>query len=181
LASVVFLRGVNVGGHKTFRPTEVVRALAPLEVVSIGAAGTFVVLDSVAESELRARFAKCLGFTATVCICRARQVLELVKGTPFSHPLAAKADGEFVSVLAGAPQGAPKFPLLVPTAEKWQVAVLDVHGPFALSVIRRTGKALLYPNEVVEKHFGVAGTTRNWQTILKIAAVLEGPERLRRG
>jgi hypothetical protein len=26
----------------------------------------------------------------------------------------------------------------------------------------------VYPNEVVEKNLGVAGTTRNWKTILKV-------------
>ena len=43
MALVVFLRGVNVGGHKAFQPTVLARALAALDVKSIGAAGTFVV------------------------------------------------------------------------------------------------------------------------------------------
>jgi len=40
MASVVFLRGVNVGGHKTFRPSVLAKELTHLGLVNIGAAGT---------------------------------------------------------------------------------------------------------------------------------------------
>ena len=42
MALVVFLRGVNVGGHRTFRPSLLARQLEPYGVVNVGAAGTFV-------------------------------------------------------------------------------------------------------------------------------------------
>ena len=44
MALVVFLKGVNVGGHKTFRPSVMARELQ-LDAVSIGAAGTFVIRE----------------------------------------------------------------------------------------------------------------------------------------
>ena len=34
--------GVNVGGHRTFRPTILARELSAYDVVNVGAAGTFV-------------------------------------------------------------------------------------------------------------------------------------------
>ena len=40
---IVFLRGVNVGGHRTFRPSILARELSDYDVVNVGAAGTFVV------------------------------------------------------------------------------------------------------------------------------------------
>jgi hypothetical protein len=36
---VVVLRGVNVGGHQTFRPTRLAHELRRFEMVNIGAAG----------------------------------------------------------------------------------------------------------------------------------------------
>ncbi len=39
MAWVVFLRGVNVGGHKAFRPSVVAKDLAEFDVVNVGAAG----------------------------------------------------------------------------------------------------------------------------------------------
>ena len=38
MALVVFLRGVNVGGHRTFRPTVLAKQLRHLDAVNIGAA-----------------------------------------------------------------------------------------------------------------------------------------------
>jgi hypothetical protein len=43
MALVVFLRGVNVGGHRTFRPSLLARELGPYDAVNVGSAGTFVV------------------------------------------------------------------------------------------------------------------------------------------
>jgi hypothetical protein len=34
------------------------------------------------------------------------------------------------------------------------------------------GERLIYPNEVIEKHFGIAATTRNWNTVEAICKVL---------
>src|SRR4051812_22278516 len=43
MALVVFLRGVNVGGHRRFRPSVLAKALSAYDVTNVGAAGTFVV------------------------------------------------------------------------------------------------------------------------------------------
>ena len=50
MALVVFLRGVNVGGHKTFRPAALARELAALDLVNVGAAGTFVVRAAIGQT-----------------------------------------------------------------------------------------------------------------------------------
>jgi hypothetical protein len=52
------------------------------------------------------------------------------------------------------------------------VAVLAVVGPFALGTRRPMAETGVYPNEVVEKTFGVTATTRDWPTMEKIAALL---------
>ncbi|MHB8838062.1 MAG: hypothetical protein ACYC7F_03830, partial [Gemmatimonadaceae bacterium] len=66
MALVVFLRGVNVGGHRTFRPTALVKRLAHLDVVNIGAAGTFVVRGRVTRARLRTEFARELPFETDI-------------------------------------------------------------------------------------------------------------------
>ena len=48
MASVVFFRAVNVGGHQKFQPSVLAKKLADFGVVNIGAAGTFVVRKNVA-------------------------------------------------------------------------------------------------------------------------------------
>jgi len=54
MALVVFLRGCNVGGHKTFRPTLLAEQLKHYDVVNIGAAGTFVIRRRTSLAKLRA-------------------------------------------------------------------------------------------------------------------------------
>jgi len=71
MALVVLLRGVNVGGHRTFRPTELAKQLADLDVVNIGAAGTFVVRQRVTQARLRAELTSRLPFDAAIMMVRS--------------------------------------------------------------------------------------------------------------
>src|SRR5438132_5072278 len=170
MALVVFLRGVNVGGHKTFRPAALARELAALDVVNVGAAGTFVVRAAMGQTALRSELRRRLPFEADTMICRAADLLGLASA--FRSVRIDKDVRRFVSVLAKPPRTLPSFPLSRPDGADWQVKIVDVSGLFALSLWRRVGKTLIYPNEVVEKHFGVPTTTRNWNTIETIFGIL---------
>ncbi len=173
MASVVFMRGVNVGGHKAFRPSELASRLSSLDVVSIGAAGTFVVRASAGTAKIRNSFLKQIPFETELMICPAREVLNLVETNPFAVRLLPPADGQFISVIEERPRTIPKLPLRVPEgATAWQVSVIAIQGCFVATLMRRVGRKLLYPNEVVEKGLGVAATTRGWPTILKVREAL---------
>ena len=54
MALVVFLRGVNVGGHKRLRPSILAKELSHYDVVNVGAAGTFVVRKPGSRAKFRA-------------------------------------------------------------------------------------------------------------------------------
>jgi uncharacterized protein (DUF1697 family) len=110
MAWVVFLRGVNVGGHKAFRPSVVAKDLAEFDVVNVGAAGTFVVRKSVSSASLRAALNRRLPFAADLMICRARDVTDLGSGDPFPRARSDKEVSRFVSVLAKRPGRCLPFP-----------------------------------------------------------------------
>jgi uncharacterized protein (DUF1697 family) len=174
MALVVFLRGVNVGGHRTFKPAAVAKDLAAFDVVNVGAAGTFVVRKPVAQATLRAELLRHLPFEAELMICRDNDLLDVAAGDAFP---AEPADGEarrFVSVLARRPQKPLALPIRQPASDEWQVQVVAVTGRFALSLWRRLGRTLVYPNAVVEKHLGVSATTRNWDTVVSLFNILKG-------
>src|SRR6202051_2659916 len=82
MALVVLLRGVNVGGHRTFRPTTLVDQLKHLDAVNIGAAGTFVIRRPVSQAQLRAELASKLPFDAEVMICQGREIVRLMSRDP---------------------------------------------------------------------------------------------------
>ena len=173
MASVVFLRGVNVGGNRTFQPSLVARALAQWDVVNVGAAGTFVIRKPIGEAAVRAGFLAKLPFETHLTICRGRDLLDLAAAKPFSSPPPGSDTRPFVSVLAKRPRTLPRLPISQPPGEKWQVRIVAVSGKLVLSLWRRQGKTMLYPNEVVEKHFGAPATTRNWNTIVTLCGILK--------
>jgi uncharacterized protein (DUF1697 family) len=174
MALVVFLRGVNVGGRKAFQPSALAHEMADLDVVSIGAAGTFVVRTSLSASSARDDFGRQLPFDAEMMICQAREVLGLITKGPFGTGPSEAGTTRYVSVLEKRPRTLPPLPIVQPAGDAWQVKVFSVSGRFALSLHRRQGRTLVYPNEVVEKKLGVSATTRNWNTISAVCDVLTG-------
>ena len=169
MASVVFFRAVNVGGHQKFQPSVLAKKLAAFGVVNIGAAGTFVVRAIVGQAQLRAGILRGLPFQPELMICPARAVLALAQGDAFQNTPPGKNLGRFVTVMQKAPSTLPPLPIEQPSGGKWEVRIVAVVGRFALS-IRRLGET--YSNAVVEKHFGVSATTRNWNTIESICRIL---------
>jgi len=170
--SVVFLRGVNVGKHKRFRPAELARDL-PFDVMNVGAAGTFVVRARVDEAILRAALARALPFEAEAMICRGGDLLALTREEAFADGVVPPDTQRFVSVMAAPRRDPPRVPISHPPGKEWQVKVVAFNGPFALSLWRRVGERPLYPNEVLERALGIPFTTRNWSTILRVCALLE--------
>jgi uncharacterized protein (DUF1697 family) len=173
MASVVFLRGVNVGGHKAFKPSVLAKELADFDMVSVGAAGTFVVRGQVSEAALRAALLKRLPFEPELMVCQARVILDLASADPFADQLAGSDVKNYVTVLAKRPRALPELPIGRPAGEDWQVKLIAIRDRFVLSLHRRLGRALIYPNEVVEKTVGVSATTRNWNTINAIHGILK--------
>jgi uncharacterized protein (DUF1697 family) len=176
VASVVFLRGVNVGGMRVFRPSLLATQLARFGVVNIGAAGTVVVRGAVSQAVLRSEIARRLAFEPEIMICDARDVLALVAADPFRDCPGPPEVTRFVTVLSKRPRSVPALPIEGPPGDPWQMKIFDVRGRFVLSLWRRIGEKFLDPGRLVgDTSFGVTGTTRNWNTIVKVAAVLDSP------
>lgn len=172
MALVVLLRGVNVGGHRTFRPSRLAEQLEHLDAVNIGAAGTFVIRQRVSRAQLRAEFARRLPFDTKIMICQGGEIVRLISGDFFSDQLARPDIVRFVSVLSQSPRSAPSIPISIPATGKWLVKVLAREKRFAVGVYRREMKVISYLG-TLDRVFGVPVTTRNWNTITAIAKVLE--------
>src|SRR5258708_30438283 len=99
MALVVFLRGVNVGGHKTFQPSVLAKELAAYDVVNIGAAGTFVVRKPISQTKLRAEILRQLPFEPQIMISSAQDILEIASDDPFAGEPSGPDIVRFLSVL----------------------------------------------------------------------------------
>jgi len=171
VALVVFLRGVNVGGHRTFRPSELAARLKHLGAVNIGAAGTYVIRQRISPTQLRAEFARRLPFETRIVICQGREILRLIDRDGFSDRLVRPGVVRFVSVLCQPPRSAPSLPMSVPARGRWLLKVLARDNRFVLGLYRRHMKVIGYLGSL-DRLFGVQVTTRNWNTIVAIAKVL---------
>jgi len=171
VALVVLLRGVNVGGHRTFRPTALVRELEHLDAVNIGAAGTLVIRRPVSQARLRAELARRLPFETAIMVCRGSEITNLLSRSHFAgEPLRADLI-HFVSVLARSPRSAPSTPMSFPAGGGWLLRIIAREGRFVFGVHRRQMKAIGYLGKL-DQLFGVPATTRSWSTIVAIAKVL---------
>jgi uncharacterized protein (DUF1697 family) len=173
MALVVFLRGVNVGGHRTFRPSVLAKKLIAFDVVNVGAAGTFVVRKPKSPAIFRAALMRALPFEADVAICDARAIARLVEDDPFAAERAPADVVCFVSVASKKSRVRPVLPVVLPEdgdEDAWLVKVFAARGPFVLGMYRRHMKTIGHLGRL-DRIFGGARTTRNWNTILAIARV----------
>jgi len=169
---VVLLRGVNVGGHRIFRPARLAEQLQHLGAVNIGAAGTFVIRNAVTQAQLRAELAERLPFDTDIMICPSREFAKLLSRDWFGGRPSRPDIVRFVSVLSRAPRLALHLPLTVPARGQWLLRVLARDGRFVIGEYRRQMKAIGYLGNL-DRVFGSSATMRNWNTITAIAKALE--------
>ena len=171
MALVVLLRGVNVGGHRTFRPSAFAARLKHLGAVSIGAAGTFVIRRPVSRATLRAELARGLPFEAQVVICEGREIIRLMADVGLRHGRVPRGAVRFVSVLSRRPRTAPPMPMHLPSTGRWLVKFVARDGRYVLGLYRRDMRVIGYLG-ALDRIFGAPSTTRNWNTIAAVCKVL---------
>jgi uncharacterized protein (DUF1697 family) len=173
MPSVVFLRGINVGGANLCRPAELAKKLTKFDVVNIGAVGTFVVRENVSDSILREKIAvqlaKAFGVKCEIMICPAKAIVDLARKDPFARQPSGPDITRFVSVLHRRPRSlALPLPLCLPSENDWLLKIIAIQNQFVLGIYRRQMKAIGYLGKI-EKILGVPATTRSWNTIEKVA------------
>jgi len=172
VALVVLLRGVNVGGHRTFRPSTLARHLKHLDAVNIGAAGTFVIRQPTSPARLRSEFARRLPFDAEIVICEGRDIVRLISRDFFPDSSIRPDIVRFVSVLSRPSRTPLSTPISLPSTGKWLVRILARENRFLVGQYRRHMKAIGYLGKL-DKIVGAPITTRNWNTLTAIAKALD--------
>jgi uncharacterized protein (DUF1697 family) len=172
MALVAFLRGVNVGGHRSFRPSVLARELSDFDVVNIGAAGTFVVRKPGTRAQFRAALLKKLPFETGLALCEGRDLLRLEQEHPFATETPAPGVVRFVSVLSKAGRLPASIPLTLPPDGDWLVRLVAAEKQFVFGEYRRHMKTIGYLGQI-DKLFGGRATTRNWNTMMAVVEILK--------
>lgn len=176
---VALLRAVNVGGRSQVAMSDLRQLLTDLgfeNVQSLLQSGNLVFMTdggpaSNLEARLEAETQKGLGLKTAFFVRSGREMDAVIAGNPF--PAEAKRDPSHLLVLflkdapkanaVAALRAAIKGPELVAAKGKHAYAVY----PAGIGRSRLT-------NTVIEAKLGTQGTGRNWNTVLKLAALAKG-------
>src|SRR5437867_9769844 len=172
MALVVFLRGVNVGGHRTVRPNILAKKLSDYGVVNVGAAGTFVVGKPSPKATFRAALLRKLPFEAEVMLCDGRDVIRLENENPFGTGPSRPDVVRFVSILSKASRVGASIPITLPARGKWLLRVIGSKHRFVFGVYRRHMKTTGYLGQL-DRLFGVPAPTRNRNPNVAIVRILQ--------
>ena len=175
MALVVFFRGINVGGHRTFRPSVLARQLGAYDVVNVGAAGTYVVRKPGPRAKFLAELRRKLPFEATLASCDGNELLRLEMENPFGAEPPVPDGVRFVSILSKAGRRKVSLPVDLPEVGEWFVRIIGSKNRLVYGVYHRHMKTIGYLGKI-DGLFGASATTRSWTTILSVVRILKSHE-----
>jgi len=144
MALVVFFRGINVGGHRTLRPSVLASELAAYDVVNVGAAGTFIVRKPGSRASFIAQLRRKLPFEAEIALCDGRDLLRLETDNPFGSQPSSPDLVRFVSVFSRPVRCKAIPPITIPEGKKWFVRIVGAKDRLVFGVYRRQMKTIGY-------------------------------------
>ncbi len=148
MASVIFLRAVNVGGANRCQPA-LIAGNSPGSTSSTSAPSVHSLPEKTcAESALRAAIAKKLPFKCDIMICPGKQITDLGRKDPFARQPSGPDITHFVSVAAKPLRLPFPLPLSLPSDDDWLLKVIAIQGRFVLGLYRRQMKAIGYLGKI---------------------------------
>ncbi|HZS56062.1 MAG TPA: hypothetical protein VFA65_16790 [Bryobacteraceae bacterium] len=171
MALVVFLRGVNVGGHRRFRPSLLAKELSTYDVVSVGATGTLIVRRPGKRAKFFAELRRKLPFEAELAFCDGGDLVRLEMENPFGPEPSPPDVVRFISVVSKTVRNRISLPIAIPESGDWFVRIIAVKDRLVFGVYRRHMRTIGYLGQM-DKLFGAPVTTRSWNTILSVLRIL---------
>lgn len=177
---VAFLRAINVPGHASVRMSDAKEAFAAAggkNVRTYIQSGNvlFEALEPDADwilKQIRSELQKLIGNEATVVLRKLHDIERMVQENPFKDVDKALDAKLYVAFLASKPTTVPELPLHEPK-ECLQAIGLENLEVFIVSRRKENG-FYGFPNNFIEKELGVLATSRNWNTVCKIAKLAQG-------
>lgn len=174
---VAFLRAINVGGNRIIKMADLKQALETggfQNVKTYIASGNVLITHPGTDhAEIRdaieALIAEHFGFDVDVMLRTHAAVRDMVANDPFGHVELGKTITGYVTLLYHPPDEA-----LVAAIEALSddVATLTVrNGEVFTTYYRERDSGRAEQGRNLEKLFKISGTTRNWNTIVKLAGM----------
>ncbi len=175
-AYAAFLRGINVGGHKTVKMDQLKKAFESLgfkNVQTLLASGNvlFEALQtsaSVLTKTIEEKLIKVFGYEIGVLIRKIGGLQRLEEADPFKGVEVTPQTRLYITFLSEKPKSGLKVPRQSPAPDKnfkiIRATESEVCSVLSLSPGSRTVDLMGF----LEKEFGRKVTTRNWNTITRL-------------
>lgn len=172
-AFVAFLRGINVGAGKTIRMAAL---KAAFEAEGLGPARTLLNSGNVIfpagkrsraklQGSIESLIREAFGFSPAIMLRSDAELERIVDANPFPE-MARDDPGHLVAMLLGGKphaDAAKRIAAVHSGPEQIEIAGENAYITYPQGI----GKSKL-TNALLEKHLGVSGTARNWNTIRKL-------------
>jgi uncharacterized protein (DUF1697 family) len=172
MALIVFLRGINVGRHRAFRPSALAKELSVYDAVNVGSAGTLVVRKPGLRTKFLAELRRRLPFESKIAFCDGSDLIRLEMDKPFETEPEHADVVRFVSILSETGRRGVSLPIALPEGGEWVVRIIGSKNRLVYGVYRRQMKTIHYLGQI-DKLFGAPATTRSWSTILSVLRILK--------
>src|SRR6202140_5807075 len=144
MALIVFFRGINVGGHRAFRPSVLAKELGIYHAVNVGAAGTLVVRKPGLRAKFLAELRRKLPFEATIAFCNGRDLIRLEMDNPFGTEPPPADVVQFVTILSESGRRKVSLPIALPEGGEWLVRIIGSKNCPLEGVDRRPIKTIWF-------------------------------------
>ncbi len=176
------LLGINIGPHKRVPMAELKKMcerLGHVNVRTLLASGN-VILEArntdagTLAREMEAQLKKTFGFEVGVIALTGNDLLKMLEEDPFRKIPATQNTRLYATLLAEAPRAKIALPPKHTAPDGGSFEILRVSDQAAYSVVVLGETGTTEAMEVLKKLFGKKITTRNWNTIRKIAEKISG-------
>lgn len=175
---VAFLRGINVGGHKKVPMADLRHLLGEMgfqEVKTLLASGNVIFtapdeqLPEIAKN-IRQQLVNFFSFDVPVIVLPGRQISGMVQKEPFKEIVVTPKTRRYVTFLANNSTAQLEIPY---RSVDGAFSILSQTKTAVFSVLDLAVTSTVKAMNILEKSYGKEITTRNWNTILKLEALLD--------
>ncbi|HEY4479132.1 MAG TPA: DUF1697 domain-containing protein [Candidatus Paceibacterota bacterium] len=174
---VAFLRGVNVGGNRQvpmLQLKEVFEELGFKNVRTVLASGNVIFESARSNSsalwntriKIEKKLKKTFGFEIGVHLRTMNQVVKMLHAKPFKNTKITPETRLYVTFVQEGTKNKIKIPHISPDKS---LQILKITGEEVLSILDLEKNGTADAMNMLQKLFGKNITTRNWNTIVKLA------------
>ncbi|WP_409340774.1 DUF1697 domain-containing protein [Paenibacillus sp. MBLB4367] len=173
---IALLRGINVSGQKLIKMAHlktVIESLSFERVRTYIQSGNLLFESGERDTDalsglIQKKIKEVYGFDVPVAVRTAGELDAVISGCPFETEDLKEKGKLYVSFLSTEPSAAATLKLL---AFQSEVDDYRVQGRELYLLCRESYGKSLFSNNFVEKKLGVTATTRNWETVNKLAGL----------